>query len=65
MAEVRDTAVAGAPKRGLSREENMAANEHVDVMPNATKTYANFLALIKFAIWPIVLIAAFVVWLIA
>lgn len=43
----------------------MAADEHVDVMPSATKTYANFIALIKYAIWPIVLITAFVVWLIA
>lgn len=43
----------------------MAADEHVDVMPNATKTYANFLALIKYSLWPIILITAFVVWLIA
>lgn len=43
----------------------MASDEHVDVMPNATKTYANFLALIKYSLPPILLITAFVVWLIA
>lgn len=43
----------------------MASDDHVDVMPNATKTYANFLALIKYALPPILLITAFVVWLIA
>ena len=43
----------------------MASDEHVDVMPNATKTYANFLALIKYSLPPILLITALVVWLIA
>jgi hypothetical protein len=43
----------------------MASEEHVDVMPNATKTYSNFLALIKYSLPPILLIAALVVWLIA
>lgn len=41
------------------------ADNHVDVMPNATKTYANFLSLLKYSIPPILLITAFVVWLIA
>lgn len=43
----------------------MASDDHVDVMPNATKTYANFLALLKYSIPPILLITVFVVWLIA
>lgn len=43
----------------------MAADKHVDVMPEATKTYGNFLALIKYSLVPILLITAFVVWLIA
>lgn len=34
-------------------------------MDMATKTYANFISLIKYSVPPIVLIAAFVVWLIA
>lgn len=43
----------------------MASDDHVDVMPNATKTYANFLGLIKYSLPPILLITALVVWLIA
>jgi hypothetical protein len=43
----------------------MASDKRVDVMPAATKTYANFLSLIKYAIPPIVLITAFIIWLIA
>lgn len=43
----------------------MAADDHIDVMPNATKTYANFIALIKYSLPPILLIVALVVWLIA
>lgn len=43
----------------------MASDKHVDVMPAATKTYGNFLALIKYSLPPILLITAFVVWLIA
>lgn len=43
----------------------MASDDHVDVMPTATKTYANFISLIKYSLPPILLIAAFVVWLIA
>lgn len=34
-------------------------------MDAANKTYANFLALIKYSLPPILLITAFVVWLIA
>ena len=34
-------------------------------MDAATKTYANFLALIKYSLPPIILITAVVVWLIA
>jgi hypothetical protein len=43
----------------------MASDEHVDVMPNATKTYGNFLSLIKYSLAPILLLTALVVWLIA
>lgn len=43
----------------------MAADEHIDVMPGATKTYANFLSLIKYALPPIILVVVLVVWLIA
>ena len=43
----------------------MASDEHVDVMPNATKTYGNFLALIKYSLPPIALVVILVVWLIA
>lgn len=43
----------------------MASDDHIDVMPNATKTYANFLALIKYSLPPILLITGLVVWLIA
>lgn len=43
----------------------MASEDHVDVMPNATKTYANFLTLIKYSLPPILLLTALVVWLIA
>lgn len=43
----------------------MASEDHVDVMPSATKTYANFLALIKYSLPPILLLIAFIVWLIA
>ena len=43
----------------------MASDKHVDVMPNATKTYANFLALLKYTVPPILLIVFFVIWLIA
>lgn len=43
----------------------MASEEHIDVMPAATKTYDNFLTLIKYSLPPILLIVAFVVWLIA
>jgi hypothetical protein len=43
----------------------MASDKHVDVMPSATKTYANFLSLIKYSLPPILLVVALVVWLIA
>ena len=43
----------------------MASDDHVDVMPNATKTYANFISLIKYSLPPILVITALVVWLIA
>lgn len=43
----------------------MATDEHVDVMPNATKTYRSFLALIRYTLPPILLITALVIWLIA
>lgn len=41
------------------------ADDRVDVMPNATKTYANFLALLKYSVPPILLITFFIIWLIA
>lgn len=43
----------------------MASDNHVDVMPAATKTYASFLSLIKYSIPPVVLVVAFIIWLIA
>ncbi len=43
----------------------MASDNHVDVMPAANKTYGNFLGLIRYSVPPILLIVAFVVWLIA
>lgn len=43
----------------------MASDNHVDVMPAAEKTYAGFLSLLKYSVPPILLLTAFVVWLIA
>jgi hypothetical protein len=43
----------------------MAQDKRVDVMPAATKTYTNFLSLLKYSLPPILLVTAFVIWLIA
>ena len=43
----------------------MASDKHVDVMPNATKTYGNFLALIKYSLPPILVVTFIVILLIA
>jgi hypothetical protein len=43
----------------------MAAEKHVDVMPNATKTYDNFIALFKYSIPVIIAATVLVVLLIA
>ena len=65
MPAGRDRASGNALQTPKIGDERMASDKHVDVMPAAKSTYANFLSLIKYSLPPILLITALVVWLIA